>query len=171
MLPRTAVTLASRSHTPRQFVYRHTDRSPHSPSSLFSLPAWRIPRGSDRPRTLVVSPSLGQGQITLQYSWEENEGQWKDFVGIGTVTLGIQNVPGLHYQIRGEGSIYVHPAAPTRFDQGRAWKRKQSCNHDGDARFASCWTPREARVWKKVAPHNQPVRSAEWPTHTKLICT
>src|SRR5271155_718842 len=111
MLPRTAVTLASRSHTPRRFVYRHTDRSPHSPSSLFSLPAWRVPRGSDRPRrTLVVSPSLGQGQITLQYSWEENEGQWKDFVGIGTVTLGIQNVPGLHYQIWGEGSIYVHPA-------------------------------------------------------------
>jgi len=61
MLPRTAVTLASRSHTPRRFVYRHTDRSPHSPSSLFLLPAWTVPPRSDRPRNLAPSPSLGQG--------------------------------------------------------------------------------------------------------------
>lgn len=141
MLPRTAVTLASRSHTPRRFVHRHTDRSPHSPSSLFSLPAWTFPRGSDRPRSLVVSPSLGQGQITLQYYWEENKGQWKDFVGIGAVTLGIQNVPGLHYQIRGEGSIYVHSAAPTRpLAHARAGLKSanRACNHSSDA---SCWTP------------------------------
>jgi hypothetical protein len=39
--------------------------------------------------------------------------------------------------------------------------RKQSCNHSGDARFASVGHPEKLRVWKKVAPQNQPVKSIE----------
>jgi hypothetical protein len=137
MLLRTGVTLASRSHTPRRFVYRHTDRSPHSPSSLFLLPAWTVPRGSDRPRNLVPSPSLGaRGRLPSNILLGGKRRLVEGLRGyrVQSVTLGIQNVPGLHYQIRGEGSIYVHRATPTRpLAHSRAGleSTKQRCNHSG----------------------------------------